>query len=130
MQTTTEYMAVYGTLKQGEPNHDRWMADTTFVGHGMTKAAYPMLVSGLPYLFFNEGRGKNVSVEVYTLSYAKLLNVDRLEGHPDFYCRKQIPIILDNGNEVMAWTYFINAVDSRVPKNEQCVSNYSHNDCT
>jgi len=106
----THYVAVYGTLKRGHGNHNWYLGDSTFIGKGKTKDRYPLIVSGLPYLIENKGQGHNVEVEVYRVSDSVLKDTDRLEGHPTWYCRKQVPIMV-RGQEVMCWVYFNKAME-------------------
>ena len=98
-------VAVYGTLKKGYGNHRYYLTDSKFVGSGKTKDKYPLVVEGLPYLVDEKGKGHNVSVEVYKVNDKTFAELDRLEGHPKWYCRRQIPIMV-NGKQVMCWIYF------------------------
>ena len=77
-----------------------------------TKDKYPLVVDGLPYLFEKKGEGYNVKVDVFKVSDANLKNIDMLEGHPRWYKRKQIPIIV-KGRELMCWVYFNPQEESR-----------------
>ena len=116
-------VAVYGTLKTGESNHERWMRAATLIDTGQTKLQYPMLVSGIPYVFDCPGQGGNIIVEVYRVSMTEIVNrLDHLEGHPHFYCRKPTAIVLDNGEEVTAWLYFING---KLPDDAKLYTNYT-----
>jgi len=99
-------MAVYGTLKKGYGNYYSYLTKATHVGSGRTKDKYPLVVSGLPYLIEKQGIGHNVVVDVFRVDDVTLSSLDRLEGHPSWYERKQIPITLDDGSEVTAWIYF------------------------
>lgn len=98
-------VAVYGTLKKGNGNYYHYLNDSEFVGHGVTKDKYPLIVQSLPYLLDIKGDGTNVSVDVFNVSDSVLYDLDKLEGHPQWYKRKQIPILV-NGSEVMCWVYF------------------------
>ena len=98
-------VGVYGTLKQGYSNH-RLLAKADFVGDACTFNDYPLVVDGLPYLYEEEGHGKQVALELYDCTDKELEALDRLEGHPTFYARKEIEVIGDNGVET-AWVYFI-----------------------
>lgn len=100
-------VAVYGTLKQGYGNHGL-IKSAKFVGKGKTKSKYPLRVSGLPYMYDTKGVGHNVDVEVYDCDHWEMIDLDRLEGHPNFYERKVTQIVLDSGEVVDAWVYFIN----------------------
>ncbi len=99
-------MAVYGTLKKGHGNYYSYLNKATHIGSGRTTDKYPLVVSGLPYLIEKQGIGHNVVVDVFRVDDVTLSNLDRLEGHPSWYERKQIPITLDDGSVVTAWIYF------------------------
>lgn len=108
-QSSTQFVAVYGTLKRGFGNHRLLAVDgAEFVDTGKTAERYPLLVNGLPYLHKVPGVGHNVRVEVYSVDDPTMATLDRLEGHPNFYCREQIDIITDSGETIQAWIYFIN----------------------
>lgn len=89
-------VAVYGSLKQGSYNHDI-LRDSVFAGRGKSKAKFPMIDGGFPYLFDSEGEGHNVVVEVYEVSNSVLKRLDLLEGvsHGHYY-RSQIEISLES----------------------------------
>lgn len=115
------YVAVYGTLKKGHGNHDWYMSDSKFVGKGKTKDLYPLLIQGLPYLIDKKGFGHNVNVEVYRVSDDVLASLDRLEGHPSWYKRKRVPILVGEST-INCWVYF-NGSD--LPKNAQLFKSYT-----
>lgn len=99
-------VGVYGTLKTGYGNH-RLLQDADFVGTGKTKSRYPLEVDGLPYLHDQEGTGENVTLEVYDVNPETLRKLDQLEGHPQFYKRKVIPVSMHDWSSTHAWVYFI-----------------------
>lgn len=99
-------VAVYGTLKRGHGNHRAYLEDSKFVGRGKTKDKYPLIVDGLPYLVEKKGVGHNVEVEVFRVDDDTLRRLDALEGHPQWYRRKQVDIKLTTGAVVSAWIYF------------------------
>jgi gamma-glutamylaminecyclotransferase len=98
-------IAVYGTLKKGFSNYYSYLNNATHIGAGKTKDKYPLLVEGLPYMVDNKGVGHNVVVDVFKVSDAQLDMIDRLEGHPIWYKRKQVPIKLKN-RTLNCWLYF------------------------
>ena len=105
-------VAVYGTLKAGRGNHGL-LAQSYFVGHGVTRDPRPLVIDGLPYLIDRKGKGERVEVEVYRVDRATLKRLDGLEGHPHWYRRSEIPIELANGASMTAWCYLI--PDSSAP---------------
>jgi gamma-glutamylcyclotransferase (GGCT)/AIG2-like uncharacterized protein YtfP len=99
-------VAVYGTLKRGHANHYRHLTESKFIGKGVTKDKYPLIVRGLPYMIEEKGKGHQVEVEVYKVDDDTFRDLDALEGHPNWYQRKRVPISMSKGKEVMAWVYF------------------------
>jgi gamma-glutamylaminecyclotransferase len=98
-------VAVYGTLKKGYSNYHRHLSSAKFVGSGVTKNKYPLLIQGLPYMVDQKGEGHNVEVDIFKVSDATLGSLDMLEGHPRWYVRKEIPIFTD-GRILTCWLYF------------------------
>jgi gamma-glutamylcyclotransferase (GGCT)/AIG2-like uncharacterized protein YtfP len=103
-------IAVYGTLKKGYGNHNYYLGDAKMVGKGKTKDRYPLVVDGLPYLVDDKGKGHNVEVEVYKVNDKTLASIDRLEGHPTWYKRKQVHVNV-NGKTMLCWIYLNNGVN-------------------
>jgi gamma-glutamylcyclotransferase (GGCT)/AIG2-like uncharacterized protein YtfP len=99
-------VAVYGTLKKGYSNYNRFLTSSKHIGKGKTDDKYPLIISGLPYLLEMKGIGHNVEVDVFKVSDAKVKELDALEGHPHWYRRKQIPIKMKDGGVLMCWIYF------------------------
>lgn len=99
-------IAVYGTLKKGYSNYNRFLTSSKHLGGGNTENKYPMIISGLPYLIEMKGIGYNVEVDVFKVSDSVLASLDALEGHPHWYRRKQIPIKMKDGRVLNCWIYF------------------------
>jgi gamma-glutamylcyclotransferase (GGCT)/AIG2-like uncharacterized protein YtfP len=102
------YMAVYGTLRRNFHNHGL-LKHVGFdqIGDGRTKNQHTLAVHSLPYAFKAPATSQ-VRVEVYAVDDNGLRALDGLEGHPRWYRREQIPVVLDNNEEVTAWLYFMN----------------------
>lgn len=98
-------VAVYGTLKKGYTNFYGYLYSAKYIGRGETKDRYPLVVSGLPYLLEKKNQGTNVTIDLFKVDDAKLKDLDRLEGHPNWYIRKKIPVVV-NGRTYFAWVYF------------------------
>ena len=98
-------VAVYGTLKKGYSNYWHYLSGATHIGAGKTLNKYPLLVYGLPYLIDEVDKGYNVEVDVFAVSDSRLKQLDQLEGHPNWYRRKQIPIVV-KGKTLTCWIYF------------------------
>jgi gamma-glutamylaminecyclotransferase len=99
-------VAVYGTLKKGHNNYFSYLTSSEFVGSGKTKSKYPLVIEGLPYLLQNKGVGHNVRVDVFSVTDDTFNALDKLEGHPNWYFRRRVKIVLDSGAETEAWVYF------------------------
>lgn len=105
MNTTTDnniLIAAYGTLREGFGNN-RLIPKGCHIGTGMTMEKYTMKVSGIPYV--SKKPTCNIVVDVYNIDENTLKNLDRLEGHPEWYKRELIPVIVDNKN-LECWLYF------------------------
>tara|TARA_R100000541_G_scaffold18500_1_gene28293 strand:- start:853 stop:1782 length:930 start_codon:yes stop_codon:yes gene_type:complete len=98
-------IAVYGTLKKDYSNYHNYLTTSKFIGSGVTKDRYPLLIQGLPYMVEQKGVGYNVQVDVFKVSDDALARLDVLEGHPKWYVRKQVPIHV-KGRVINCWVYF------------------------
>ena len=95
---------VYGTLRQSHGNH-QLLKRAHFYGVGKTKQKYAMyLVGGYPYVVSTEQRYLIVG-ELYALDDEILKRLDKLEGHPIYYARSEVVVIVDNV-EYTALMYF------------------------
>jgi len=99
-------IGVYGTLKKGYNNYKWYLDKSRYVGAGKTQDKYPLVISGLPYLINEKGRGHNVEIDVFKVSDSVFKDIDGLESHPTWYRREKIPVKMDDGSIVMAWVYF------------------------
>jgi len=100
---------VYGSLKKGYWNH-RLLQDAIFVGEAVTKKHYTLVNSGFPKaVTVDIGRKKApVAGEVFEIDEKHLRYCDGLEGHPDFYTRATIQVVLDSGDVVDTYIYEYN----------------------
>jgi gamma-glutamylaminecyclotransferase len=86
---------VYGTLKKGFPNHDRYMPQARLVGIFRTRERYRLVLNGdrySPCMMAGAGRGRRVVGELYEVDQAGLTRMDQLEriDLPDGYRRHRI----------------------------------------
>lgn len=98
---------VYGTLKKGFYFHEAYLGENKgiFRGQGHTSRDYSLYVDALPHLV-NEESDAGVKGELYEVSPEILARLDELEGHPIFYRRESIEIIVDGEeNSTRAWAY-------------------------
>lgn len=105
---------VYGTLKEGFPNHARNTGQRV-PGSYRTRLAFPLYVVKLanedraPWLLHSPGEGHQVSGQVFRVDGAALLAMDVFEevGLPTGYVRAQIELepCLGNGTTIRAHAY-------------------------
>jgi gamma-glutamylaminecyclotransferase len=88
---------VYGTLRRGERAHGL-LARATFLGNVRTEAGYQLRDLG-PFPALVRGGGASVTGELYVVSRALLLRLDRYEGVD--YLRSAIT--LDDGTAAEAY---------------------------
>lgn len=95
---------VYGTLRSGHSNH-HFLKDANNIGVGTTVNNYAMyLTSGYPYVNSCESRYPIVG-ELYGVDDSTLIMLDKLEGHPRHYERRETPVTVE-GKQYTAWMYF------------------------
>jgi len=84
---------VYGSLKRGYWNYDRYLAATTgseFLGEASTEPIYRLFTNGaFPYLVKDEANGYAVQGEIFAVDEPTLMRLDRLEGVPGHYRRER-----------------------------------------
>lgn len=79
---------VYGTLKKGFYNHVL-LEKSKFLGHHITGNEFTMVDLGAYPALLEEGTTP-ITGEVYEITSPIAHNIDRLEGYPHFYQRKEI----------------------------------------
>lgn len=95
---------VYGTLKKGFRNHKR-LKRKRLIGVPGTALGLQLRESGgqsYPFAVLGEGV---VHGEVYRVDEKTLEELDVLEGHPDWFHREPIEVLLATGETVIAWVY-------------------------
>ena len=84
-------VGVYGTLKRGEPNH-RLIKGAYHVGlatvNGHKLVSYGAFPAMTPD---DEDLDHELPIELFAVTDAQLLAMDRLEGHPDWFVRSMLP---------------------------------------
>lgn len=99
---------VYGTLKRNRSNN-RLLQNSRFLGSAVTVKTYPMLSAwGIPAIYdTRDKQAKRIEGDLYDVPNSILENyIDRLEGHPTWYCRKHIGVRV-NEKSFNAWCYFL-----------------------
>lgn len=117
---------VYGSLKSGFHNH-RLLDHGGVMALGAATTVKPyFMLSGraFPFLIDPAALGADheacvadvigrVRGELYAIDDETMADLDRLEGHPDFYKRELVPIAVNalrggiNGADIVAWVYFL-----------------------
>lgn len=118
---TDHLVGVYGTLKRGYGNYNRYLRDCKFLGSGKTLHKYPLYAEGLPVLFDRKGSGHQVDIDLFAVDTETLKDLDSLEGHPNWYKRKQI-LLKVRGQVRKAWVYFMQGDE---PKHKKTAKSYS-----
>lgn len=95
---------VYGTLKNGQPNH-YWLTNPTnglaeFLTKGKTKNQFPLVIGtqyNVPFLLMSPGNGRNINGEIYEIDEKMLEKLDVLEDYPRLYDRQIQDIVTSDG---------------------------------
>lgn len=93
------HVFVYGTLKQGQPNHkvmlDRSHGSAAFRGRGCTAEPFPLVIAGehnIPWLLHLPGKGHCVAGEIYEVDEQMLHFLDDFEDCPNMYQRTALQV--------------------------------------
>jgi gamma-glutamylcyclotransferase (GGCT)/AIG2-like uncharacterized protein YtfP len=103
MTGPVSHVFVYGTLKRGHGNH-RLLADNRVIGEAVSLDRYMMWGQGIPFIAPDDDDGSPVAGELYEVDADTLAKLDRLEGHPDWYCRELRSFTIA-GETCTAWVY-------------------------
>lgn len=95
---------VYGTLKNGQPNH-YWLTNTmnglaSYASSGTTKNRFPLVIGtryNVPFLLNKPGTGRNIKGEIYDIDEKMLEKLDILEDYPHLYDRQIQEIVTKDG---------------------------------
>jgi gamma-glutamylaminecyclotransferase len=105
-----EKVFVYGTLKRNRGNNRcfyRVDNKSQFISEAKTKEKYALYSAGIPFVT-DEEQVCEIHGEVFEVTTETLTGpLDGLEGHPNWYNRKKIPVVLNTGEETEAWLYFM-----------------------
>lgn len=96
---------VYGTLMSGFGNNIL-LRNEKLIGTGETVKQYAMYGSGIPFVN-DTTEVSTIKGELYEVKPSSMPSLDGLEGHPNWYKRKEIPVTVNN-QEYTAWLYFNN----------------------
>lgn len=100
---------VYGTLKRGRGNHGV-LGNATFLGEAVTvDKNFTMFDGGFPFVSvgFDDEDAKGAIVgELYeTLNKDIARNLDRLEGYPHLYDKREVDVTVLDGSTYQATIY-------------------------
>lgn len=96
-------VAAYGTLRRGYGNSRLVDKGNNHLGTGKTIEKFTMRANGIPYV--SQEPTSNIVVDVWEIDKEQLKHVDALEGHPNWYKRKQVDVSL-NDKTLSCWLYF------------------------
>lgn len=96
-------VAVYGSLREGFGNHG-FLDTAKLLGTTKTQPEYKMFSLGA-YPAVCTGGDTPITLEVYEVDGDTFESLDRLEGHPEFYCRRQVHTEFGK-----AWMYMIESM--------------------
>ncbi|MGI8547281.1 MAG: gamma-glutamylcyclotransferase family protein [Gemmatimonadaceae bacterium] len=105
---STTRLFAYGTLQRSFQNHyilSSSAQGARFLGTGMTTEHFALYLDEIPYISDRLDLYP-VKGEVYDVDDSTLAAVDHLEGHPDWYERREIAVKLDEGGITSCWAYF------------------------
>jgi gamma-glutamylaminecyclotransferase len=103
-QTIRKHLVfVYGTLLSGLGNH-HIIEPGHFIADGETVERFRMTAGGIPFVSRVDPVCR-VKGELYIVNDETLADLDRLEGHPRFYCRELVEVEGPGGAIFTAWCY-------------------------
>ena len=113
------FVFVYGTLMRGQINHEL-LAGAEFIGEGVTSKAFGFYAGPdrgvdadelpqIPYAYEQPASGDEpvqVQGEVWEVDAATLAELDKLEGHPDWYQRQSVRVLISE-KDIETFMYII-----------------------
>lgn len=110
---------VYGTLLQGQGNHDHYLEDDWLIGRAVADKFQMYDIGHYPGIVRGEGR---VRGELYEVPAEAMEDLDILEDEGSLYIRDSILVTMESGETVPACIYIYNHdVDGleRIPEENQ-----------
>lgn len=98
-------IAVYGTLRSGYGNNLHCLKRSESHGIGYVSGIKMYSAGGFPICAKTDDTGSTVVVEVFDVVPHDLALCDRLEGHPTWYERKDVSVLMENGELITAQMY-------------------------
>lgn len=96
---------VYGTLKKGFRNHDRFCGNAISIELATVNGRLYDTGWGFPAMQLSDNPDDIVHGEIITIPEADLPAIDRLEGVPRLYQRVEVMAVSDAGTESAAYCY-------------------------
>ena len=98
---------VYGTLKTGYSNSFYYMSDAEYIDDAKSLKKLAMVGKDMPfpYVLGESEHGHNIQGELYEVTASTLSRLDRLEGHPTHYNRKEMDFVTTDGEVIKALVY-------------------------
>lgn len=100
-------VAVYGSLKKNCTNHSL-LACTKFIGTDIIPNWDMYSFGYFPCIIPGDGK---IFTEIYEITDLDLKRLDRLEGYPSFYDRKEVDTEFGK-----AWIYYHHQLHDNLPK--------------
>lgn len=101
------FVFVYGTLKRGGYNHDV-LGNSIYIDEAITDSReFTMFDGGFPFVSdeFQDNQGSVVG-ELYETNDERILsNLDRLEGVPSLYVKREVDVTTMSGLQYKATIY-------------------------
>ena len=116
---STYTVFVYGTLLQGERNHDFYLSESSYSGKAHITGFDMYDIGCFPGIVPGDSMVKG---ELYVISKATLSELDYLEGEGSLYVRRCVPAVAENGETSFSLVYIYNCnVDDleRIPETLQ-----------
>lgn len=98
---------VYGTLKKGFRNHDRFCGNAISIEPVTVNGRLYDTGWGFPAMQLSDNPDDIVHGEIITLPEADLPAIDRLEGVPRLYQRIEVMVMSETGTESAAYCYIM-----------------------
>lgn len=100
-------VAVYGTLRKDQGNWKWALSDSEtaeMLGEERIKGFGMVSLGGFPAVYTDTENEEGIQSEIYAVNDNVFYSLDRLEGYPHFYNRKEIDTQYGK-----AWIYFIDS---------------------
>ena len=119
-KTHPHLLLAYGTLKREYGNSRVFgTGGGQFVGKATTEDKFVMTTAGFPRVYKTDrfsfelvsAHAGKVFGDLWRVNDEALASCDRIEGHPNWYCREEVDVWAGNGPAVIvkAWLYIMKA---------------------